>query len=74
MGRLENETFLTCHLRGQSTLMTKCVAEQILGKWLELISIYLEIYSLDVEVITKAEVNELKHLSIVPLKGSKKSN
>ena len=52
MEPLENELSLTYHLpRGQSTLMRKYVAEQILGNCLETFSTYLEIYSSDVEVI-----------------------
>ena len=43
---------------GQSTLMTKSVAEQILGKLLEITSIYLENNSLDIEPILEAELTE----------------
>ena len=50
MERLENELSLTDLPRSQSTLMTECVANQILGNCLETFSTYLEIYSLDVEV------------------------
>ena len=46
MERLENELYLTYLSRGQSTLMRKYVAEQILGNCLETFSSYLEIYSL----------------------------
>ena len=35
MGRLENEFCLTCLPHGQSILMRKCVAEQILENWLK---------------------------------------
>ena len=52
-------------------LMMNCVAEQILGNWLEILSTYLEIYSLDVEVNTEAELNELKHLCTKAFKDSK---
>ena len=38
MERLENENLLTGLPHGQSTLMTKCVAQQILGNWLEIFS------------------------------------
>ena len=51
--------------------MRKCVAEQILGNWLETISTYLEIYSLDVEVIMEVELNEQKQFCIIPVKGSR---
>ena len=47
---LENELSLTYISRCQSTLMRNCVAEQILGNWLEIFSTYPEIYSLEVEV------------------------
>ena len=46
MERLENELSLTYLFRGQSTLMRKYVAEQILGNCLETFSTYLEIYPL----------------------------
>ena len=58
MEQLENELSLTYLIRGQSTLMRKYVAEQILGNCLETFSTYLEIYSLDVEVIM--EVGEME--------------
>ena len=51
--------------------MWKYVAEQILGNCLETFSTYLEIYSLDVEVIMKVELNELKQFCIIPVKGSR---
>ena len=71
MERLENELSLTYLPRGQSTLMRKYVAEQILGSCLETFSTYLEIYSLDVEVIMEVELNVLKHFCIIPVKGSR---
>ena len=55
----------------QSILMRKCVAEQILGKSLEISSTNLEIYSLDVEVILEGEVIEPKQFCIIPLKRSR---
>ena len=70
MERLKNE-LSDMSPRGQSLLMMKCVAEQILGNWLDILSTYIEIYSLDVEVNMEAEVNELKHFCIKPSKGSK---
>ena len=51
----------------------KCLAEQILGNWLEIISTYLENYSSDAEVKVKAELNELKRLCTIPFKGSKET-
>ena len=71
MEQLENELSLTYLPRGQSTLMRNYVAEQILGNCLETFSTYLEIYSLDVEVIMKVEINELKQFCIIPVKGSR---
>ena len=71
MERLENELSLTYLPRGQSILMRKCVAEQILGNWLEIISTYMEIYSLDVEIILEVELNDLKQFCIIPFDGSK---
>ena len=71
MERLENELSLTYLPRGQSMLMMKCVAEHILAAWLEIFSIYMEIFFLDVEVIIEAELNEIKHLCIIPFKDSK---
>ena len=71
MERLENELSLTYLPRGQSTLMMKWVAQQILGNWLEIFSTYMEIYSLNVEVIKEAVLNEQKHFCIIPFKGSK---
>ena len=68
----ENELVLTYLQRSQSTLMRKCVAEQILGNWLETFSTYLEIYPLDVEVIMEVQVNELKQLCTIPFKSSNK--
>ena len=74
MDRLENEISLTYLPRSQSTLMRKCVAEQILGNWLETFSTYLEIYSLDVEVIVEFDLNELKHFGNVLSEGSEEGN
>ena len=71
MERLENELSLTYPPRGHSTLMRKYVAEQILGNCLETFSTYLEIYSLDVEVIMEVELNVLKQFCIIPVKGSR---
>ena len=71
MERLENELSLTYLPRGHSTLMRKYVAEQILGNSLETFSTYLEIYSLDVEVILEVELNVLKHFCIIPVKSSR---
>ena len=65
MGRSENELCLTCLPRGQSTLMRKCVAEQILGNWLETILTKLEISCLDVEAIMEVELTESKHFGNV---------
>ena len=61
MEQLENELSLTYLPRGQSTLMRKNVAEQILANWLKTFLTYLEIYSFDNEVIMEVELNELKH-------------
>ena len=71
MERLQNQLSLTYLPRGQLTSMRKCVAEPILGNWLEIISTYVEIYSLDDEVIMRAEINELNHFRIGPCEGSK---
>ena len=71
MERLENElsfTYLPC---GQSSLIREYVAEQILGNCLETFSTYLEIYSLAVEVVMEVELNELKQICIIPVKGSR---
>ena len=70
MERLENELSLTYFPRGQSILMRKNAAEQTLGNCLETFSTYLEIYSLDVEVIMDVELNELKHFGSVLFEGS----
>ena len=56
MEQLENELSLTYLPRGQSTLLRKYVAEQILGNCMETFSTHLEIYSLDVEVIMEVEL------------------
>ena len=69
-GKVRERHLFDVSPHGQSILMTKCVAEQILGKMFEIISINLEIYSLDVKVIMKAELNELKHFRNVLFKGS----
>ena len=71
MERLENELSLTYLPCGQSTLMRKYVAEQILGNCMETFSTYLEIYSLDVEVIMEVELNVLKQFCIIPVKSSR---
>ena len=71
MERSENEFSLTYLPRSQSSLMRKCVAEQILGNWLVTFSTDLEIYTLDVEVIMEVELNEQKHFCIIPFEGSK---
>ena len=71
MEQLENELSLTYLPRSHSTLMRKYVAEQILGNCLETLSTYLEIYSLDVEVVMEVELNELKQFCIIPFDGSK---
>ena len=71
MERLENELSWTYLPRGQSTLMRNNAAEQILGNCLETFSTYLEIYSLDVEVIMEVELNVLKQFCIIPFEGSK---
>ena len=69
--RLGNEFTLTYIPRGQSTLMTNCVAEQILGKWLGIVSTNLNIYSLDIEAIMEVELNDLKNFCIIPFESSK---
>ena len=74
MESLENERALTYFPRGRSMLMMKCVAQQILGNWLEIFSTYLTIYSVDYGVIMEAELTELNHSCIIPFKGSQKSN
>ena len=71
MGQLENELCLKCFPHGQSTLVRKFVAEQILENWLKTFLTYVENYSLDVDTIMEAELNELKHFGNVPFKGSK---
>ena len=71
MERLENELSLTYLPRGQSTLMRKYVAEQILGNCMETFSTHLEIFSLDVEVIMEVELNVLKQFCIIPVKSSR---
>ena len=71
MERLKNELSLTYLPCGQSTLMRKYVAEQILGNCMETFSTHLEIYSLDVEVIMEVELNVLKQFCIIPFEGSK---
>ena len=73
MDRLENEISLTYLLHIQSTLMRKCVREKILANWLEIFLTYLEIYSLDVELIKEVELNEQKHFCIMPFEGSKET-
>ena len=71
MEQLENELSLTYLSRGLPILMRKYVAEQILGNCLETFSTYLEIYSLDVEVIMEVELNELKQFCIMSVEGSR---
>ena len=71
MERLENELSLTYLPCGQSTLMRKYVAEQILGNCMETFSTHLEIFSLDVEVIMEVELKVLKQFCIIPVKGSR---
>ena len=71
MERLENELSLTDFPRSQSILMTECVAEQFFGNCLETFSTYLEIYSLDVEIIMEVELNVLKQFCIIPVEGSR---
>ena len=73
MERLENELSLTYLPLSQSTLSRTCVAEQILRSLLEIFSTYLEICSLDVEVIMEVELNELKNVCIIPFKCSRKN-
>ena len=75
MERLENELSLTYLPCGQSTLMRKYVAEQILGNCMETFgNPHLEIFSLDVEVIMEVELNVLKQFCIIPVKGSREKN
>ena len=74
MERSKNELFLTFVPRGQSTLMTKCVAPQILRNWLDIFSTYLDIYSSDVEKVMEAELKEQKHFVPDLLKVQKKGN
>ena len=72
MKRLENQ-FCLIYLPGShATSMRKCVAEQIIANWPTFLA-YLEIYSLDVEVIMEVELNELKHLGNILFGGSQKS-
>ena len=71
MERLENELSLTYLPCGQSTLMRKYVAEQILGNCMETFSTHLEIFSLELEVIMEVELNVLKQFCIIPVKGSR---
>ena len=42
-----------------------------MGNWLEIISTYLEIYSLNIEVMFDGEMNELKNFRILLLKSFK---
>ena len=70
-GRLENELSLAYLSRGQSILMMKCVAKQILGNWLEIFLTYLEICFLEIEVIMEAELTELNHFCVILFKSSK---
>ena len=72
MEQLKNDLGLTYVPRGQSNLITKRVAQQVLRNCPEIFSTYLEIYSLVVEVIMGAEMNELKHFRNVACKGGTK--
>ena len=74
MKRVQNEHALTYLQRGQSTLMMRCVAEQILGNLLEILSINRKIYSLDYEAVMEAELNELNFFRCVLLNVQKKGN
>ena len=74
MERLENDLSFVNLYREQSILMTKCVAEHLLRIWLEILSTYLEIYSLDVEVIMEAELTELNCSCIIPFESSKEKH
>ena len=71
MERVGNELTSTYIPNCQSTLMTKCVAEQILEKWLGIVSIYREIYSSDNEAFMEVELNDLKHFCFIPFESSK---
>ena len=71
MEQLENELTLIYLPCGESTLMRKYVAEQILGNCMETFSTHLEIFSLDVEVIMEVDLNVLKQFCIIPVKGSR---
>ena len=55
----------------ESTLMMRCVAEQILGNLLEILSTNRKTYSLDYEVVMEAELNELNLFRYVLFKSSK---
>ena len=70
-GKIRERTLFDIYPRGQSIMMTKCVAEQILGKRLEKISIYPENYPLDIEAFKEVELNDLKHFCIIPFESSK---
>ena len=70
-GKIRERNLFDMSPHGQSTLVTKIVAEQILEKWLEIISIILEIYSLNFEAIMEAELKELKHFCTMPFKDWK---
>ena len=72
MERLENEINLTYLLHSQSTLMRKYVTEKILANRLEIFLPYLEIYSLDVELIMEVELIGQKHF-VSCLLGSKET-
>ena len=50
--------------------MRKCVTEKILANWLEIFLTYLEIYTLDVELIMEVGLNEQKHFCIMLFEGS----
>ena len=74
MEGLQNELSLTYLPRGQLISMRKCLAEQILGNWLEIFSTYYDIYSLDVEVSREAELNEQKFFCTTLLKVQKEGD
>ena len=69
--RLLKERASTYLLRGQSILIAKYVAEKVLRIWLEIISTYMDIYVLDIDVILESESNEVKNVCTIPFKGSK---
>ena len=70
-GKTRKRTCFDIFFRGQAVLMTNCVAQKLLGSWLEIFLIHLESYSMEFEVIMGADRNELKHFRTVLFKGSK---